>query len=70
LEFVIDLLNQLADLGEKIVGDVVVEMVLNALPESYEYYVQSILSQQVMPMLDELTSNLLHEETKRELRCG
>jgi len=44
LEFVTNLLNQLADLGEKIVDDVVVEMVLNALPKSQEYYVQSILS--------------------------
>lgn len=43
LEFVTNLLNQLADLGEKIVDDVV-EMVLNALPKSQEYYVQSILS--------------------------
>lgn len=68
LEFVTDLLNQLADLGEKIV-DVVVEMVINTLPKSYEYYVQAILSQQVMPTLYELTSKLLHEETKREL-CG
>jgi len=39
LEFVIDFLNQLAKFGEKIVDDVVVEMVLNALFESYEYYV-------------------------------
>lgn len=69
LEFVTDLLNQLADLGEKIVDDVVMEMVLNTLPKSYEYYVQAILSQQVMPTLYELTSKLLHEETKREL-CG
>jgi hypothetical protein len=39
LEFVTDLLNQLAKFGEKIVDDVVVEMVLNTLLESYEYYV-------------------------------
>jgi hypothetical protein len=38
LEFVTDLLNQLVRFGEKIVDDVVVEMVVNALLESYEYY--------------------------------
>jgi hypothetical protein len=42
-------------------------MVLNALPESYEYYVWSILSQQLMRTLDELTAKLLHEEIKKEL---
>lgn len=44
LEFVTNLLNQLAGFGLKIVDDVVT-MVLNALPKIYEYYVQSILSQ-------------------------
>lgn len=39
LEFVTNIFNQPADFGEKIVDDVVVEMVLNALPKSYEYYV-------------------------------
>jgi hypothetical protein len=39
LEFVINIFNQLVGFGEKIVDDVVVEMVLNALPTSYEYYV-------------------------------
>jgi len=38
LEFVINIFNQLVGFGEKIVDDVV-EMVLNALPTSYEYYV-------------------------------
>ncbi len=32
LEFVINILNQLASFGEKIVDDVVVKMVINALP--------------------------------------
>jgi hypothetical protein len=45
------------------------EMVLNPLPTSYEYYVWSILSQQVMLMLDELIAKLLHEKTKNKL-CG
>jgi hypothetical protein len=39
LEFVINIFNQLASFGEKIVDDVVMEMVLNPLPTSYEYYV-------------------------------
>jgi hypothetical protein len=42
-------------------------MVINALPKSYEYYVESILSQQFMHTLDELTAKLLHEETRKEL---
>jgi hypothetical protein len=62
---VINLLNRLANFGEKIVDDVVVKMVLNALLEIYEYYVQSILSQQLMHTLDELTAKLLHEEIKK-----
>ncbi len=66
LESVTNLLNQLAGFGGKIVDDVV-KMVLNALPEIYEYYVQSILSQQLVRTLDELTTKLLHEETKKEL---
>ncbi len=69
LEFVINIFNQLASFGEKIVDDVVMEMVLNPLPTSYEYYVWSILSQQVMLMLDELIAKLLHEKTKNKL-CG
>ncbi len=39
LKFVIDLLDWLANFGAKIVNDVVVKMVLNALPKIYEYYV-------------------------------
>ncbi len=39
LESITNILNQLVRFGEKIVDDVVVEMVLNALFESYEYYV-------------------------------
>jgi hypothetical protein len=62
---VINLLNRLVNFGEKIVDDVVVKMVLNALLEIYEYYVQSILSQQLMHTLDELTAKLLHEEIKK-----
>ncbi len=38
-ESVTNILNQLVRFGEKIVDDVVEEMVLNALFESYEYYV-------------------------------
>jgi hypothetical protein len=41
-------------------------MVINALPKSYEY-VESILSQQLMHTLDELTTKLLHEEIRKEL---
>jgi hypothetical protein len=66
LESITNLLNQLASFGEKIIDDVVVKMVLNALPEIYEYYVQSILSQQLMRTLDEFIAKLLHEETKKE----
>ncbi len=67
LESITNILNQLVRFGEMIFDDVVVEMVLNALFESYEYYVSSILSQQVMPMLNKLIAKLLHEETRSEL---
>jgi hypothetical protein len=39
LDFVNNIFNQLVGFGEKIVDDVVVEMVLNTLPKSYDYYV-------------------------------
>ncbi len=38
-KFVVNLLNRLASFGEKIVDDVVVKMILNALLEIYKYYV-------------------------------
>jgi hypothetical protein len=39
LESITNILNRLSRFGEKMVDYVVVEMVLNTLLESYEYYV-------------------------------
>ncbi len=67
LESITNILNRLSRFGEKMVDYVVVEMVLNTLLESYEYYVQLILSQKVILTLVEFIAKLLHEETRSKL---
>jgi hypothetical protein len=37
-----DLLNQLASFGKNIIKNVIVKMVLNALPPSFDHFVQLI----------------------------
>lgn len=70
LQSVQDLVNQLAGIGEKIPDDEIAEHMLTALPELYEPLVSSVAYRTEMPTLSELTSLLLNEEIRREVRTS
>ena len=67
LKEVNDVSNQLVAIGEAVSNDKVVEHVLNALPESYEYFVSTIGLRDQLPDVNTLTGLLLHDEARREL---
>jgi len=54
-----DLLIQIASGVDVIRNENVVLTILNALPNSYENFVQGILTQETLPSFDQLMSRLL-----------
>jgi hypothetical protein len=62
--------NQLIAIGETMPDSMIVEHILNALPESYENFVTSIGLRDQFPNLTSLTGLLLHDEARRELRSN
>lgn len=63
-----DLVNQLASFGEIIIKYVLVKMVLNVFPPSFDHFGQSISTQKDLPMFEELIGKLLHEEHRRSVK--
>lgn len=63
-----DLLIQIATIKNVIKNEDVLT-ILNALPDSYENFVQGVSAQETLPSFDQLTSKLLQEAQRREL-CG
>jgi hypothetical protein len=61
-----DLLGQIVGVGD-VIRDEDVLTVLNAFPDSYENFVQSVSAQWTLPNFDQLTSRLLQEAQRREL---
>ncbi len=63
-----DLVNQLAGFGKIIIKYVLVKMVFNVLPPSFDQFVQSISTQKDLPMFEELIGKLLHKEHRRNVK--
>jgi hypothetical protein len=59
-----DILIQIASGVDVIKNENVVLIILNALPNSYENFVQGILAQETLPSFDQLMSRLLQEGQK------
>jgi hypothetical protein len=59
-----DLLIQITSGVDVIRNKNVVLTILNALPNSYENFVQGILAQETLPSFDQLMSRLLQEGQK------
>ena len=59
--------NQLIAIGETVSNDKIVEHVLTALPESYKYFVNSIVLRDRLPDVTSLTWLLFRDEAWREL---
>jgi hypothetical protein len=70
LKEVRDISNQLVAIRETMPDSMLVEHVLNALPESYETFVTSIGLRDEFPNLTAHTSLLLHDEARIELRSA
>jgi hypothetical protein len=54
-----EIVMQLATRGEITQDVMVIHIILNALPSSYETFVQTIITQDQLPSFDKLTSKLL-----------
>jgi hypothetical protein len=54
-----EIVMQLATRGEITQDAMVIHIILNALPSSYETFVQTIITQDQLPSFDKLTSKLL-----------
>ncbi len=64
-----DLMGQIARVGDVIRDEDVVLTILNALPNSYENFMQNVLAQGTLSNFHQLMSRLLQEAQQREL-CG
>jgi hypothetical protein len=62
------LLNQLVGFGKIIIKDVLVKMFFNVLSPSFDHFVQSISTQKDLPTFEELTSKLLHNKHRRNVK--
>jgi hypothetical protein len=60
--------TQLASIGEILEETRSVQITLNALPNSYESFIQAVLGADEMPTFDKLSGKLLLEEQRRESR--
>ncbi len=67
LEKVPNLVNQLVGCKKKIENELLVELVLNVFLKSYKHYIQGAMAQNSLPTLEQPTSKLLHEKSRRKL---
>ncbi len=57
-------MNQLVGCKKKIENDLLVELVFF---KSYKHYIQGVMAQNSLPTLEQPTSKLLHEKSRRKL---
>lgn len=65
-----DVVTQLASVGEVIQEEKMVQVMLGALPNSSESFIEGLLTQDQLPSFGNLVGKLLLDETTREFKSG
>jgi len=62
--------SQLISIGQQLPEEDVVEILLNALPDSYESFITALNGSGEIPPLDVLVGRIQHMESRRALKYG
>jgi hypothetical protein len=65
-----DITSQLAAIGERIPDSKLVQIVMKALPDGYDSFLQHYTTAGCFPTMTELQNNLLLEESHRQVRVA